>query len=87
MGVFLPGVDADAWICKAFTSPQFEADPDVFRVIAWRNARVTEINAKERRWRYGDNIPTLFMPANTPWPARPSRWRATSRSIRMRRPG
>ena len=31
-------------------------------MIAWRNARVAEINANVRRWRYGDNIPTPFMP-------------------------
>jgi energy-coupling factor transporter ATP-binding protein EcfA2 len=61
LGVYLPA-DADAWMKKAFTSPEFEADPDAFRYLAWTNARVAEVNAKVRRWRYGDTLPTPFMP-------------------------
>ncbi|MBX9594676.1 MAG: AAA family ATPase [Roseomonas sp.] len=61
LGVYLPA-DADAWMKKAFTSPEFDADPDAFRYLAWTNARVAEVNAKVRRWRYGDTLPTPFMP-------------------------
>ncbi|MBN8927436.1 MAG: hypothetical protein BGO51_06540 [Rhodospirillales bacterium 69-11] len=62
LGVYMPGRSADAWLEKAFTSPEFEADPDTFRFLAWTNARVAEVNTKIRRFRYGDNIPTPFMP-------------------------
>jgi len=61
LGVFLPA-NADGWMKKGFTSPEFDRDPDSFRYLAWTNARVSEVNAKVRRWRYGDNLPTPFMP-------------------------
>lgn len=61
-GVFLPGEAAHRWMRKAFTSPEFEADPDAFRYLAWTNRRVHQINEIIRHWRYGDNIPTPFMP-------------------------
>jgi energy-coupling factor transporter ATP-binding protein EcfA2 len=61
-GVFLPGEAAQRWMRKAFTSEEFEADPDAFRYLAWTNRRVHQINEMIRRWRYGDNIPTPFMP-------------------------
>jgi exodeoxyribonuclease-5 len=54
--------DAEAWMRKAFTSPEFDADPDRFRYLAWTNERVAEVNRRVRSWRYGDNIPTPFMP-------------------------
>lgn len=60
LGVFVPA-DAAAWMHKAFTSPEFDADPDRFRYIAWTNKRVEEVNKVIRKWRYGDNIPTPFM--------------------------
>ena len=60
LGVFVPA-DASAWMRKAFISPEFDADPDRFRYIAWTNDRVAEINKIVRKWRYGDNIPTPFM--------------------------
>lgn len=60
LGVFVPA-DAAAWMRKAFTSPEFDADPDKFRYIAWTNNRVAEVNKVVRKWRYGDNIPTPFM--------------------------
>lgn len=61
LGVYLPR-DADAWMKEAFTSPEFEADPDRFRYLAWTNARVADVNRKVRQWRYGSAIPTPFMP-------------------------
>ena len=50
---------------KAFTSEEFEADPDSFRYLAWTNARVRAVNEMIRRWRYGDDIPTPFMPGES----------------------
>ncbi|HEY4355546.1 MAG TPA: AAA family ATPase [Acidobacteriaceae bacterium] len=64
-GVFLPGDAVYRWMRKAFTSPEFEADPDTFRYLAWTNRRVHQINETIRRWRYGDNIPTPFMPGES----------------------
>ena len=64
-GVFVPGEAAHRWMKKAFTSPEFEADPDSFRYLAWTNERVAQINETIRRWRYGENIPTPFMPGES----------------------
>ncbi len=64
-GVFLPGEAAQRWMRKAFTSEEFDADPDSFRYLAWTNHRVHEVNEMIRRWRYGDNIPTPFMPGES----------------------
>jgi exodeoxyribonuclease V len=64
-GVFLPGEAAQRWMRKAFTSEEFEADPNAFRYLAWTNRRVHRINETIRRWRYGDNIPTPFMPGES----------------------
>lgn len=64
-GVFVPGEAAYRWMKKAFTSPEFEADPDSFRYLAWTNERVAQINETIRRWRYGQNIPTPFMPGES----------------------
>ena len=61
-GIFTPRQSAHAWMEKAFTSDTFEEDPDSFRYLAWTNARVAEINNMIRRWRYGERIPTPFMP-------------------------
>ncbi|WP_158792019.1 ATP-dependent RecD-like DNA helicase [Granulicella sp. L60] len=61
-GVFLPREAAHRWMRKAFTSEEFEADPNAFRYLAWTNRRVRQTNETIRRWRYGDNIPTPFMP-------------------------
>ena len=61
MGVFIPA-DARSWMKKAFTSLDFDQDPDSFRYLCWTNSRVNEINAIIRQWRYGDNIPTPFVP-------------------------
>jgi hypothetical protein len=62
MGVYLPGAAADVWMKKAFTSPEFEADPDYHRVVCYTNRQVADINTRIRHWRYGDHIPTPFMP-------------------------
>jgi energy-coupling factor transporter ATP-binding protein EcfA2 len=62
LGVYLPRSSADEWMKKAFTSPEFEADPDHHRYLCWTNQRVADVNVKIRAWRYGDNIPTPFMP-------------------------
>lgn len=64
-GLFVPAAAANRWIKKAFTSPEFEADPDSFRYLAWTNARVEQVNQTIRQWRYGDNIPTPFMPGES----------------------
>jgi exodeoxyribonuclease-5 len=61
-GVFLPGEAAHRWMRKAFTSEEFEADPNAFRYLAWTNRRVRQTNETIRRWRYGESIPTPFMP-------------------------
>ena len=60
-GLFLPGDQADTWMRKAFTSSDFEKDPNTFRYAAWTNAQVARVNAKVRGWRYGD-IDTPFAP-------------------------
>lgn len=52
-GVYVPR-DLDAWLRRAFTSERFAADNDEFRFICWTNARVAEINARVRRWIYGE---------------------------------
>jgi exodeoxyribonuclease-5 len=51
-GVFRPA-DPDGWMRKAFTSPQFDTDADTHRYLCWTNAKVAEVNAKVRQWRYG----------------------------------
>jgi exodeoxyribonuclease-5 len=61
-GVFLPGASIDRWMERAFTSDDFNSDPDRFRYLCWTNARVADVNRKIRRWRYGDSTPTPFMP-------------------------
>lgn len=60
-GLFTPD-NAAAWMRKAFTSPGFDTDPDSHRYLAWTNAKVDQVNRQVRQWRYGDNIPTPFMP-------------------------
>lgn len=42
------------WMPSAFSSGQFDADTDRFRVIAWRNERVAELNGLIHRMRYPD---------------------------------
>lgn len=53
-GVYLPGKAIDLWMQKAFMSAEFKRDNDRFRYLCWRNAKVHAINAKIRRWLYGD---------------------------------
>jgi exodeoxyribonuclease-5 len=62
LGVYLPGADANAWMKKAFTSADFDADPDSFRCLAWTNNRVAEINQMIRTWRYGSQARVPFVP-------------------------
>jgi exodeoxyribonuclease V len=64
-GIFLPAGAAHRWMKKAFTSPEFNADPDSFRYLAWTNSRVHHVNQLIRAWRYGANIPTPFMPGES----------------------
>jgi exodeoxyribonuclease-5 len=64
-GIFLPSDAAQRWMKKAFTSPEFDADPDTFRYLAWTNSRVRQVNEMIRAWRYGANIPTPFMPGES----------------------
>ena len=61
LGVYLPRGAADDWMKKAFTSGEFEKDPDTFRALAWTNRRVAELNEKIREWRYGKDLPSPFM--------------------------
>lgn len=61
-GVFMPNGNVYRWMEKAFTSEAFDKDPDSFRYLAWTNKRVDEVNRLVRRWRYGESIPTPFMP-------------------------
>lgn len=42
------------WMPSAFSHEQFDADPDRFRVIAWRNETVNKINAWIHQLRYPD---------------------------------
>lgn len=54
-GIFKPDAGKlRLWAEKAFTSPEFEADSDTFRYIAWRRVRVDEINRAIRLARYGE---------------------------------
>lgn len=64
-GIFLPSDAAHRWMKKAFTSPEFDTDPDTFRYLAWTNLRVRQVNEMIRAWRYGANIPTPFMPGES----------------------
>jgi exodeoxyribonuclease V len=64
-GIFLPADAAHRWMKKAFTSPEFDADPDTFRYLAWTNSRVHQVNELIRAWRYGANIPTPFIPGES----------------------
>jgi hypothetical protein len=64
-GIFLPSDAAHRWMKKAFTSPEFDTDPDTFRYLAWTNSRVRQVNEMIRAWRYGANIPTPFMPGES----------------------
>ena len=60
-GIFMPSDAAHRWMKKAFTSVEFDADPDSFRYLAWTNSRVRQVNELIRAWRYGTDIPTPFM--------------------------
>ncbi len=61
-GVFCPGqVESMRWIEDAFTSDEFKDDNDSFRVLAWTNRRVKELNRHIRRLNYGET-PTPFVP-------------------------
>lgn len=52
LGVYVPR-DAEAWMRKGFTSPEFDQDADTFRVLGWTNKFVNQTNAMIREWRYG----------------------------------
>lgn len=57
VGIFTPSAAAeDEWLRAAFTDPEWDKNPDSFRVLAFKNDTVANYNAKIRRWRYG---PTL----------------------------
>ena len=45
-GVYVPGERTDAWMRRAFTSPEFAADTERFRYLCWTNARVAQVNAR-----------------------------------------
>lgn len=60
-GVYVPG-DMHAWLKQGFTSKEFEANPNAFRYLCYRNDRVAEVNAMIRAWRYGGAPETPFVP-------------------------
>lgn len=60
-GVFVPG-QATKWMQQAFTSDKFKADNDQYRYLCWTNERVSEVNGRVRRWIYGGETETPFMP-------------------------
>jgi exodeoxyribonuclease-5 len=61
LGVYMPA-DAATWMRAGFCSERFRDDPDSFRYLAWTNARVASVNRQVRRWIYGGDTPTPFMP-------------------------
>ena len=61
-GLYRPGENLGEWVRKAFTSPDFDKDPDTFRYLAWTNRQVEYVNQRIRQWRYGPDLPTPFMP-------------------------
>jgi exodeoxyribonuclease-5 len=61
LGVFVPE-HPDAWMRRGFTSTEFGNDPDQFRYLCWTNDRVAQVNARVRRWIYGGDTATPFMP-------------------------
>ena len=58
-GLYKPR-DIDAWMRHAFAPETFDEDPDRFRYLAWTNEKVAAVNARIRRWRYGDDLRTPF---------------------------
>jgi exodeoxyribonuclease V len=76
-GIFLPADAAHRWMKRAFTSPEFDADPDSFRYLAWTNSRVHQMNELIRTWRYGANIPTPFMHGESALFRAPAPWSPT----------
>jgi hypothetical protein len=52
-GVYLPGDALHRWMRKAFTSPEFAADPTAFRYLAWTNRRLAVVDARPALWRGG----------------------------------
>jgi exodeoxyribonuclease-5 len=60
-GFFLAGDDATAWMQDAFTSSDFAADNDFCRYLCWTNDRVASVNARVRKWIYGETQ-TPFVP-------------------------
>ncbi len=60
-GVFVPA-HPQRWMRQAFTSSRFRADNDEFRYLCWTNARVSQVNGQVRRWIYGGETATPFMP-------------------------
>jgi len=61
LGLFVPK-DTESWLRKAFLSEAFDADNDWCRYLCWTNERASQVNQMIRRWRYGDDTPTPFMP-------------------------
>ncbi len=61
-GIFLPADAAHRWMKKAFTSPEFNADPDSFRYLAWTNSRVRQVNELVRVCRCGTPGPVIVGP-------------------------
>jgi exodeoxyribonuclease-5 len=45
------------WIADAFTSPEFKADNDAFRYLAWTNRTTSSVNATVRALVYGADAP------------------------------
>jgi exodeoxyribonuclease-5 len=53
LGVYLPS-DTDHALKKAYLSPEYAADPDFCRYLAWTNEAVRAANGMVRFWRHGE---------------------------------
>jgi len=57
----LPPSKFKAWQHQGFKHPKYEADPDMFRTVAWRNETVRSYNDGIRRAIYGDASSQPFL--------------------------
>ncbi len=57
----MPKEKFKAWQHQGFKSPRYEANADLFRTVAWRNATVRGYNSGIRKAIYGDKLADPFM--------------------------
>lgn len=61
-GIFhVPQDEMDDWLRSEFTSEEFRDQPDAVRYLCYTNAQVANVNAKIRRWVYGETA-TPYVP-------------------------